>query len=148
MKQRIWPSPRANSANPAKTRACIGFAQLRSPASRANPERSTPRRPASTQSLWAALDMELTMSRSKQHPLHPVWAKALGVPTPSSSVLPSKPANVSITAPDTTDGWQVISAVNPRPGAPVGIKKQFGPHLWISTTVRPGDPRYPSALQV
>ncbi len=92
--------------------------------------------------------MELTVSNSNQHSLHPVWAKALGVPTPSSSVSLSKPANASVTAPDTTDGWQVISAVNPRPGAPVAVKKQLGPHLWISTTVRPGDPRYPSALQV
>jgi len=91
--------------------------------------------------------MELTVSHSKQRPLHPAWAKALGVPTPSSSVLPSKPANASVTAPQATDGWQVIAAVNPRPGAPVGIKKQVGPHLWISTTVRTGDPRYPSALQ-
>jgi hypothetical protein len=92
--------------------------------------------------------MELTVSNSNQHALHPVWAKALGVPTPSSSVLPSKPANASVTAPQATDGWQVIAAVSPRPGAPVAVKKQLGPHLWISTTVRPGDPRYPSALQV
>lgn len=117
MKTRSWPPPRANSANPAKTRACIGFAHLRSPASRANTERSTPRRPASTQSLWAALDMELTVSHSNQHPLHPVWAKALGVPTPSSTVLPPKPANASVTASQATDGWQVVAAVNPRPGA-------------------------------
>lgn len=129
MKTRIRPSARANSANPAKTHACTGFAHLRSPATRANPERSTPRRPASPTPQWAALDMELTVSHSKQHPLHPVWAKALGVPTPSSSVLPSKPANASVTAPQATDGWQVIAAVNPRPGAPVGIKKQVGPHL-------------------
>ena len=88
--------------------------------------------------------MELTVSNSN---LHPVWAKALGVPTPSSTVLPPKPANASVMASEATDGWQVIAAVNPRPGAPVGIKKQVGPHLWISTTVRPGDPRYRSALQ-
>jgi len=89
--------------------------------------------------------MELTVSNSN---LHPVWAKALGVPTPSSTVLPPKPANASVMASEATDGWQVIAAVNPRPGAPVGIKKQVGPHLWISTTVRPGDARYPSALCV
>lgn len=89
--------------------------------------------------------MELTVSNPN---LHPVWAKALGVPTPSSTVLPPKPANASVMASEATDGWQVIAAVNPRPGAPVGIKKQVGPHLWISTTVRPGDPRYPSALHV
>lgn len=89
--------------------------------------------------------MELTVSNSN---LHPVWAKALGVPTPSSTVLPPKPANASVMASEATYGWQVIAAVNPRPGAPVGIKKQVGPHLWISTTVRPGDPRYPSALHV
>ena len=89
--------------------------------------------------------MELTVSNPN---LHPIWAKALGVPTPSSSVLPPKPANASVAASQATDGYQVITAVNPRPGAPVGIKKQLGPNLWISTTVHPGDPRYPSALQV
>ena len=92
--------------------------------------------------------MELTVSNSNLHPLHPAWAKALGLLTPSSTVLPPKPANASVTASEATDGWQVIAAVNPRPGAPVGIKKQVDPHMWISTTVRPGDPRYPSALHV
>lgn len=91
--------------------------------------------------------MELTVSNSNLHPLHPIWAKALGLQA-ASSAPPPKPVTASVTAPDTTDGWQVISAVNPRPGAPVAVKKQLGPHVWISTTVRPGDPRYPSALQV
>lgn len=87
--------------------------------------------------------MELTVSNPN---LHPVWAKALGLrATPSAS---PESATASVTASQATDGWQVIAAVNPRPGAPVGIKKQVGPHLWISTTVRPGDPRYPSALHV
>jgi hypothetical protein len=76
-------------------------------------------------------------------PLHPVWGKALGL-EPSA---PPTSVAVSVTAPDASDGWQPISAVTPRPGASVAIKKKLAPHLWISTTVRPGDPRYPSARQ-
>ena len=34
-------------------------------------------------------------------------------------------------------------AVLHRPGAPVGIKKQVGPGLWVSTVARPGDTHYP-----
>lgn len=85
--------------------------------------------------------MELTVSNSN---LHPIWAKALGLRA-TSSAPPPEPDVASANSPD-ADRWQVISAVNPRPGAPVAIKKKLGPHLWISTTVRPGDPRYPSAL--
>ena len=76
-------------------------------------------------------------------PLHPVWGKALGLE--SAAPPPSVPA--SVTVPDASDGWQPISALTSRPGAPVAIKKRLGPHLWISTTVRPGDPRYPTAHQ-
>lgn len=86
--------------------------------------------------------MELTVSNSN---LHPVWAKALGLRA-TSSAPPPEPDIASVNSPD-ADGWQVISAVNARAGAPVAVKKKLGPHLWISTTVRPGDPRYPSALQ-
>lgn len=88
--------------------------------------------------------MELTVSNPN---LHPVWGKALGLTPTTSHDTPSPPATASVTSADASDGWQVISAVNPRPGAPIAIKKKLGPHLWISTTVRPGDPRYPSALQ-
>jgi hypothetical protein len=78
---------------------------------------------------------------SASAPLHPVWGKALGL---ESTALTTS-AGASVSAPDASDGWQPVRAVNPRPGAPVAIKKKLGPHLWISTTVRPGDPRYPSA---
>ena len=60
--------------------------------------------------------MELTVSNPN---LHPVWAKALGV-TPQATSHPR------------------------RPGAPVGIKKQVGPGLWVSTVARPGDALYPA----
>lgn len=88
--------------------------------------------------------MEHTVSNPN---LHPAWGKALGLTPTTSPDTPSPPATASVTSADASDGWQVISAANPRPGAPVAIKKKLGPHLWISTTVRPGDPRYPSALQ-
>jgi hypothetical protein len=74
-------------------------------------------------------------------PLHPVWGKALGL----ESATPPPSVAASVSAPDASVDWQRVRAVNPRPGAPVAIKKKLGPHLWISTTVRPGDPRYPSA---
>lgn len=67
------------------------------------------------------------------------WLHGIGDRAPSTSVGPS------VTATDASDGWQPVRAVNPRPGAPVAIKKQLGRDLWISTTVRPGGPRYPSA---
>lgn len=76
-------------------------------------------------------------------PLHPFWRKALGL---ESAALTTSIA-ASVSAPEASVGWQLVRAVNPRPGAPVAIKKKLGPHLWISTTVRPGDPRYPSAHQ-
>jgi hypothetical protein len=76
-------------------------------------------------------------------PLHPVWGKALGL-EPSA---PRTSVAASVTAPDASDGWQSVRAVNPRAGSPIAIKRKLGPHLWISTTVRPGDPRYPSAHQ-
>ena len=87
--------------------------------------------------------MELTVSNSN---LNPIWAKALGLRA-TSSASPPEPATTSVTAPDASDDWQVIQSVDPRPGAPIAVKKKLGPNLWVSTTVRPGDPRYPSALQ-
>lgn len=80
---------------------------------------------------------------STTEPLHPVWGKALGL---ESAALTTSVA-ASVTAPEASEGWQPVRAVNPRPGAPIAIKKKLGLHLWISTTVRPGDPRYPSAHQ-
>lgn len=78
--------------------------------------------------------------------LHPIWAKALGIAAAPHHQTPD-PATTAVNGASPSEGWQVIHAVNPRPGAPVAIKKQLGPNLWMSTTVRPGDPRYPSALQ-
>lgn len=80
---------------------------------------------------------------SANAPLRPVWGKALGL----ESAALTTPVGASVTAPDASEGWQVVRAVNPRPGTPIAIKKKLGPHLWISTTVRPGDPRYPTANQ-
>lgn len=75
--------------------------------------------------------------------LHSVWGKALGL---ESAALTTS-VGASVSAPDASEGWQPVRTVTPRPGTPVAIKKKLGPHLWISTTVRPGDPRYPSAHQ-
>ena len=38
--------------------------------------------------------------------------------------------------------WQATGLPH-RHGAPVGIKKQVGPGLWVSTVARPGDTHYP-----
>ena len=95
--------------------------------------------------------MELTVSNSNLHPLHPVWAKVLDI-TPqtnpaNSSAIQRSPLAAAIAAMtgQTTphQGWQVTNQPH-RPGAPVGIKKQVGPGLWVSTVARPGDALYPA----
>ncbi|MBK6294784.1 MAG: hypothetical protein IPF55_11200 [Rhodoferax sp.] len=81
--------------------------------------------------------------------LHPVWAKALGITPQTTS--PSRPPETQLsrcrgaamTGQTTPTGVGKSPGHPPRPGAPVGIKKQLGPDLWVSTTVRPGDTRYP-----
>lgn len=94
--------------------------------------------------------MELTVSNSNQHALHPVWAKALGItpqtspPNPSAIRQSPLPAAIAAMTGQTNShqDWQVTSHPH-RPGAPVGIKKQVGPGLWVSTVARPGDTHYP-----
>ena len=92
--------------------------------------------------------MELTVSNPN---LHPVWAKALGITPQASPANPSAiqraPLAAAIAAmtgqSSLHHGWQATS--HPcRPGAPVGIKKQVGPGLWVSTVARPGDALYPA----
>jgi hypothetical protein len=95
--------------------------------------------------------MELTVSNPNLHPLHPVWAKALGITPQTSPANPSairrSPLAAAIAAmtSQTTShqGWQATGRPH-RPGAPVGIKKQVGPGLWVSTVARPGDALYPA----
>lgn len=98
--------------------------------------------------------------------LHPIWNDILGINTvqvPAASADSNAAANylmVQVSAPMATtvaapmaatiaaptthanQDWQINSA-NPVAGRPVGIKRQVGPNLFISTTVHPGDPRYP-----
>lgn len=97
------------------------------------------------------------MSNSNLPHLHPVWRKALGLQEPAAAPLLDATSPwarsdlaqavavmtaASVNTPGAHHGWQATHP--PRsPGAPVGIKKQFGPGLWISTTVSPGDARYP-----
>lgn len=91
--------------------------------------------------------MELTVSNSN---LHPIWAKVLGITPQTSPANPSavrlSPLAAAIAAmtgqTNSHQGWQVTSHPH-RPGAPVGIKKQVGPGLWVSTVARPGDTHYP-----
>jgi len=80
------------------------------------------------------------------HNLHPVWSKALGL-NPQPAAETPQPAAAAVAPSAASDGWHVIRALNPRPGAPVAIRKQLGPQIWVSTTVRPGDPRYPADLE-
>lgn len=97
------------------------------------------------------------MSHSNLPHLHPVWRKALGLhePAAAQSLAATSPwagtnlvqavavmTGASASTPAAHHGWQATSRPH-RPGAPVGIKKQVGPGLWISTTVSPGDARYP-----
>jgi hypothetical protein len=80
------------------------------------------------------------------HNLHPVWNKALGL-APQPAVETPQPAATAVAPSAASDGWHVIRALNPRPGATVTIRNQLGPQIWVSTTVRPGDPRYPADLE-
>ena len=92
--------------------------------------------------------MELTVSNPN---LHPVWAQVHGITPQTTS--PSTPAETQLSPlaaaiaamtgqTNSHQGWQATSH-HRRPGAPVGIKKQAGPGLWISTVARPGDTHYP-----
>jgi hypothetical protein len=91
--------------------------------------------------------MELILSNPN---VHPIWAKALGITPQTSPANPSairqSPLAAAIAAmtgqTNSHQGWQVTSHPH-RPGAPVGIKKQVGPGLWVSTVARPGDTHYP-----
>lgn len=92
--------------------------------------------------------MELTVSNPN---LHPIWAKALGVTPQACSSSPSTEAQLSPMAAaiaamtgqsSSHHGWQVTSHPH-RPGTPVGIKKQVGPDLWVSTVARTSDTHYP-----
>lgn len=98
--------------------------------------------------------------------LHPIWHDILGIKPaqePAASAdrnaaanylmaqisasiasTVSAPMAATIAAPTThvSQDWQINSA-NPVAGRPVGIKRQVGPNLFVSTTVHPGDPRYP-----
>lgn len=97
------------------------------------------------------------MSHSNLPHLHPVWRKALGLHEPAADqpLAAASPwagtdlaqavavmTGASTSTPGSHHGWQATNRPH-RPGAPVGIKKQVGPGLWISTTVSPGDARYP-----
>jgi len=106
------------------------------------------------------------LSKMVNSTLHPVWQKVLGITpdeTPSAITNSNAAANylmaqacapmattvaapmaATIAAPTThiNQDW-LINSANPVAGRPVGIKRQVGPNLFISTTVHPGDPRYP-----
>lgn len=83
--------------------------------------------------------------------LHPVWAKALGITPQASPANPEaiqrSPLAAAIAAmtgqSSLHQGWHATSHPR-RPGAPVGVKKQVGPGLWVSTAARPGDALYPA----
>lgn len=94
--------------------------------------------------------MELTVSNPN---LHPVWLKVLGItpqasPSANTAIHPAPlaAAMAAMTGQSSThQGWQATNH-HRRPGAPVGIKKQLGPGLWVSTVVAPGDAHYPFQL--
>ncbi|NMG17506.1 hypothetical protein [Aromatoleum bremense] len=101
--------------------------------------------------------------------LHPLWAKHFGsapkVSLPATLTVAAKPAatqptaatvgisaarvNLAQAAParpqiiHDNDGWYPTCRYRPAPGEPVTVKKQTGPQSYISTTVMPGDARYP-----
>ena len=115
---------------------------------------------------WAAIFREILMTQPVNPNLHPIWHDILGIKsvqvpaanaesnaaanylmsqacTPMATTV-AAPMAATVAAPTThvSQDWQINSA-NPVAGRPVGIKRQVGPNLFISTTVHPGDPRYP-----
>ena len=89
--------------------------------------------------------MELIVSNPN---LHPVWAKILGIapqarPATTTAIHPSPLVAAIAAMAGQKHGWQPTHQPH-RPGAPVGIKKQLGPGLWVSTVATPGDSRYPT----
>ena len=91
--------------------------------------------------------MELTVSNPT---LHPIWAKVIGIAPQTNPSNPEaiqrSPLAAAIAAmtgqTNSYQGWQATGLPH-RHGAPVGIKKQVGPGLWVSTVARPGDTHYP-----
>ena len=86
--------------------------------------------------------------------LHSVWLKVLGIAptatthpgaqtTPATALQRAVAAMMASASPGATQGWQPTTRVRPACG-PVGIKKQLGPGLWVSTVAVPGDARYPA----
>lgn len=100
--------------------------------------------------------MEIIVNREPPPNLHPIWHRHFGFQSQASqrpliakaSIAPAvaKMAQATPARPKLihdNDGWTPTCAYRPHPGAPVGVRKQLGPHTWISTTVLPGDARYP-----
>lgn len=94
--------------------------------------------------------------------LHPLWAKHFGIAQKAKSLAPivttAKQATpalrpklataVKAAAPAVLpdfefDGWRPTSMCRPEYGGPVTVKKRLSENVWASTTVLPGDSRYP-----
>lgn len=103
--------------------------------------------------------MELIVNNDPN--LHPVWVKVLGIlpkAEATTSTTPDKPPAKSGTdaaksvlaqsAPPPrqfldNDGWEPLLPYRPANGAPVAVRKRLGPNTCATTTVLPGDSRYP-----
>ena len=85
--------------------------------------------------------------------LHPIWYRHFGIQPQASSqprpptALPSGKSSCPVSAPPCTGQaygtWEPTCSHRPPAGAPVGIRRQLGPHTWEHTVVLPGDSRYP-----
>ena len=97
--------------------------------------------------------------------LHPVWAKHFGIepkempeapPAPITASVPQPTAHKAVVSPAQSllppppaklildnDGWEPLVPYRPAYGAPVAVRKKLSASTYASTTVLPGDSRYP-----
>ena len=99
--------------------------------------------------------MELIVNREPPSNLHPIWYRHFGFQPQAtrpatqtktvglSATTVARPAALRPRPAQENDGWEPTCDYQPHPGAPVGIRRQLGPHTWEHTVVLPGDSRYP-----
>lgn len=80
--------------------------------------------------------------------LHPIWMRHFGiqqkVTLPASpGAIPAQTLSPVKLLTSERDGWVPTSPYRPGYGGPVAVRKRLGPYTWATTTVLPGDLRYP-----
>ena len=76
--------------------------------------------------------------------LHPVWRRHFGLESPAPNPAPRPPTTlVAALRARAADRWEVTNGASLVAGQPANVRRQLGPHTFVSAVVFPGDPRYP-----